>query len=221
MPEIDFPRGNAKELTPLEYRDISDQAKVDLFKTQDGKDSDGKSAKKRALSTDINLGKKLKLDEIPMLTFKQIKKGMCFLGVVKKIGELDLEIALPNQLTGYVSITEISDIVSQQVESVAQDDSDGAELPELSLMFQMGQPLVCAVVSIETHVKGSDSKKKIELSLNPKLINMPLHDSQLAPGMPIQACIVSKEDHGFVVDFGLKDVNGFMRISEAKEGCKF
>lgn len=42
---------------------------------------------------------------------------MVLLGVIREINELDLVISLPDQLTGYVSITEISRQVTAAVEN--------------------------------------------------------------------------------------------------------
>lgn len=49
---------------------------------------------------------------------------MCILGAIKEINELELVISLPNGLTGFVSITEISEEISKIAEKVANDDED-------------------------------------------------------------------------------------------------
>ena len=162
--EVDFPRGGGgNELTPLEHREVIDQAKREIFKSE-------KSSKKKRMTfneDEEEVAKKIKVSEIAMLTFKQIKKGLVMMGVVKKINELDMEISLPNQLTGYCSLTEISDYVSAQVELIAESENDDEmNLPDLSEMFQVGQIVVCTAISVE-----QGEKKRIDLSLNPKLVN--------------------------------------------------
>jgi len=49
---------------------------------------------------------------------------MCILGAIKEINELELVISLTNGLTGFVSITEISEEISKIAEQVANDDVD-------------------------------------------------------------------------------------------------
>ncbi|KAJ2999616.1 rRNA biogenesis protein rrp5 [Globomyces sp. JEL0801] len=150
---MDFPRGGGNELTPLEYRDITDKVKADLF----NEDQTPQNKKKRAASTDEpKVSKKLK--SISMMVFKNIHVGMQLIGIVKSINELDLTISLPNQLNGYVSITEINDYITTKVEQVAEDEED-----------------------------------------------------------TLPATVQSKEDHGYVIDFGIDGVSGFLSLKECKE----
>jgi rRNA biogenesis protein RRP5 len=45
------------------------------------------------------------------------------MGFIKEINDLDMSISLPNQLTGFVSITEITSKITQRVEEVAALES--------------------------------------------------------------------------------------------------
>lgn len=56
---------------------------------------------------------------------KKLSTGMTLLGAIKEINDLDLCVSLPNQLTGFVSITEISSKLTEQVERAAEPDSVG------------------------------------------------------------------------------------------------
>lgn len=104
---------------------------------------------------------------------------MSLLGVVKQVNELDIAIALPNQLTGYVSITEISDKITALVELVANaDEEDDLSLPELDNLFSVGQPLVCNVISLSSE----NNQKRIDLSINPKTVNAKLLPDSVAKG---------------------------------------
>ena len=68
--------------------------------------------------------------DIHPLTFRRLVIGMTLLGVVKDVHDLELIISLPNNLTGAVSIAEISSNLKQRVESVAakEDESDDDEM---------------------------------------------------------------------------------------------
>lgn len=104
------------------------------------------------------------------------------MGVVKKINELDMEISLPNQLVGYVSITEISPFITDLVERVAQSETE-EELPVLSELYAVGQPLVCIVISIGTEDK--ENSKRLDLSINPEKVNESI-SGDLVKGMVFQ-----------------------------------
>ena len=61
---------------------------------------------------------------IHSLTFKRLAVGMSVVGVVKQINELDLTVCLPNQLTGFVSITEISNRLTEKIQELANDSDE-------------------------------------------------------------------------------------------------
>ena len=98
------------------------------------------------------------------------------MGQVSQINTHDIAIALPNNLTGYVSLTRISPQITKAIESaIGDDDSDDDEkaeteskLPSLDELFTPGQWLRTVVVE-NTAISGATTKSKkkhIELSLN-------------------------------------------------------
>ncbi|KAJ3156683.1 rRNA biogenesis protein rrp5 [Geranomyces michiganensis] len=228
-----FPRGGASALTPLEYREVSDQAKQDvLFEqtetAQEMVKPKTKSKRRRATEDEAKDGtvKKVRTDETTYaeaLSFKRLNVGMTMIGAIKEINDLDLTISLPDQLTGYVSITEISDYVTAQVEKAAGDD-DGSDdedvsVPELKNLFTVGQMVLCAVTALEHEAapgsgddaaKATAGRKRIALSLKPAATNASLTASELVEGLMVGASITSEEDHGYVVSFGIDGVSGFM-----------
>ena len=63
------------------------------------------------------------VDDIEMIVddFQQkLYKGMKVLGVIKDVNEFDLAISLPNGLTGFVSITDINDKVTEKLQEELQ-----------------------------------------------------------------------------------------------------
>ena len=106
---------------------------------------------------------------------------------------------------------------------------------ELASMFKVGQYLRAYVlhsteeVMVAAAASAPRIKKRIELSLEPKLANASLSAPDLCTGYTVQASVVSVEDHGLVMDLGLSDpgLKGFLSsrelgnslsLSEAKEG---
>jgi rRNA biogenesis protein RRP5 len=168
------------------------------------------------------------------------------LGCVEKINSLDIALSLPNNLRGFIPITQISERVTQRVVAIAEDSDEeeegdkleaenDAEKPEsddvqLDGMFKVGQYLRAYVLHAKEEVatrgpqgeKGaSKTRKRIELSLDPKLVNTGLNTSDLTVGITVQASVVSVEDHGLVMDLGLgEDLKGFLSSKELGSGFK-
>jgi len=143
------------------------------------------------------------------------------LGQVSQINPHDIAIALPNNLTGYVSLTRISPQITKAIESaIGDDDSDDDEkvetetkLPALDELFTPGQWLRTVVVE-NTAISGATNKSKkkhIELSIEPEMVNASIAQEDIVPKTPLQVSINSIEDHGFVVSLGLPKLTGFIK----------
>ncbi|KAI9366055.1 hypothetical protein DFJ73DRAFT_955849 [Zopfochytrium polystomum] len=166
-----------------------------------------------------------------LLRHAQIRDGMQILGVVVEINELDVVLSLPHQLMGYLSITEISKHVTAMVERVAEGDQRGEnegsedmavdgtdkELPALKDFFVVGQFLQCSVLSSEAaDAARPGGRRRIELSIRPELINQGLGRDSLAANMILSASVTSVEDHGYLLDFGMDQLTGFLHQKQAK-----
>lgn len=163
------------------------------------------------------------------------------LGCISKINPTDLAISLPNNLTGFVPLTSISEAFTKKIESLVEEEEeeesdkekDGeAKNPlergedkdsfDLTTMFRVGQYLrVYVVHSIEdvSMKKGTLSQNKtkrhIVLSLEPSLTNTGLSPKELIVGTTVQASVSSVEDHGLIMDLGINgDVKGFLAKKE-------
>ena len=162
--------------------------------------------------------------------------GSIILGQVTQINTHDVALALPNNLTGYLPITAISGGMTERVEALVEDDDEdgsedgGEELDgpgkddvDLNSTFFVGQYLRARVSSThhESSVGGvSKGKRRIELCTDPRLANEGLSKAELVVNNMVQASVVSVEDHGLVMDFGLDDssVRGFMSSREIARG---
>jgi rRNA biogenesis protein RRP5 len=164
---------------------------------------------------------------------------MLILGCISKINATDLAIALPNNLTGFVPLTSISETFTKKIESLIDESEDEASEEEqeekgsqskdekdafdLNAMFRVGQYLRTYVVhSIEDVATKAGSsgdqnktKRRIELSLDPSLANSGLTPSDLVVGCTVQASISSVEDHGLVMELGISEgIKGFLAKKE-------
>lgn len=149
------------------------------------------------------------------------------LGQVSSITSHDIAISLPNNLVGYVPLTSVSRVLDDKIEKLLneQDDDDDDEeessddeIFDLKEHFYIGQYLRTYVVSTGTEATeaGGRSKKRIELSIDPRQANSGLSKSDLVVDSAVQAAVVSVEDHGVVMDLGIEgsDLKGFMSSKE-------
>ncbi|KAI8983026.1 hypothetical protein BDB01DRAFT_792092 [Pilobolus umbonatus] len=228
--EESFPRGGASTLTPLEHREISNKAAHDLFTTAATEETVStteqpvkkkrKSAKKAKAVTEE---KKEEKQAIGQLHYKQLTVGTSVLGCISHINELEIVVSLPNQIVGTLAITEISDPITALVEKVAAEDEDelmdgvdAPELPDLHKYFFVGQWLHCKVINVQEEAK----KSSIELSVKPSIVNENISGLDLTPGVILGATVKSVEDHGYILDLGIKDLTGFLPLKKSKTYIK-
>ncbi|TPX57769.1 hypothetical protein PhCBS80983_g03584 [Powellomyces hirtus] len=233
--EESFPRGGASTLTPLEYREVSDQAKQDVLFEQTEVEEKPKPKTKRRRAEDDGAkdgAKKVRTDETTYaeaLSFKRLNIGMTMIGCIKEINDLDMAISLPDQLTGFVSITEISAFITAQVEKAAGDEEDSDEeeagIPDLREFFSIGQVVSCAVSALEHDAaptageeagKATSGRKRVALSLKPEAVNANLSAGELVEGLLVTASVTSEEDHGYVLSLGIDGLSGFLLKKNAK-----
>ena len=164
-------------------------------------DSSTKVHKKRR-STNEN-----KITHAHFLSYGSLAIGMTIVGAVKQVNELDLTVSLPNGLNAYLSLREVSDIMSELVDAYinADDDdsdeeNDSDDLPKLSDLFSPGQLIRGVVISLDK----KNNKKRIELSMRPSLFNKPLQSvaKKDLKGLAVHGSVKSIEDHGVVIALG-------------------
>ncbi|KAI2471650.1 nucleic acid-binding protein [Annulohypoxylon bovei var. microspora] len=228
-----FPRGGGSVLTPLEHKQISIQAKQDvLFEQESGhgaKKPDRVSKKKKVKgSKDGKSGKFHQDDEsakIESLNYKRLVKGSLVLGQVSAVNPLEVVLSLPNNLSGHVPITAISDTLNEKIAAEAAEEEEEEDTEEdgldLKTIFRIGQYLRAYVTSTidESTALSAKPKRHIELSLRPSLANTGLSSQDVIANCTVMATVVSAEDHGFVMELGISDsdLRGFLPRKELAE----
>ena len=237
-----FPRGGASVLTPLEHKQIQIKANQDVLFEQagikrsggdgfsdmgsdDGEKIAPKASKKRPAKKGKKAhedGEKEKLVRAEGLNYKKLTPGTIVLGQVTDISHQDIVVALPNNLVGYVPLTAVSDKLNERLEKLlkedegedAEDEDESFEDVHLEDMFQVGQYLRTCVTA--TTDDSARARKRLELSIDPKLVNKGLTKRKMPVNSMIQASVVSNEDHGLVMDLGLDDpkIKGFLPKGE-------
>ncbi|KAL2819118.1 hypothetical protein BJX63DRAFT_28163 [Aspergillus granulosus] len=156
---------------------------------------------------------------IESLSPKRLVPGSMILGQISSITAHNIGVSLPNNLTGYVPLTAVSKTLESKLEKMLEDDQDSDEEDfDLNDYFYLGQYLRTYVVSVgnKSSDASSKSKKRIELSIDPRSANSGLQKSDIVVDTAIQASVVSVEDHGLIMDLGIEgsDVKGFMSSKE-------
>jgi rRNA biogenesis protein RRP5 len=123
-------------------------------------------------------------------------------------------------------LTAISDKLTARIEKLVgeQDagsadgtDSEDFEDVDLKKMFYIGQYLrACVTSGADDGLANGTTKKRVELSIHPTLVNRGLSKSSIVANGTVQASVISNEDHGLIVDMGIDDpqLKGFLPKSE-------
>ncbi|KAK0814510.1 rRNA biogenesis protein rrp5 [Friedmanniomyces endolithicus] len=244
-----FPRGGASVLTPIEQRQIKVQAERDvLFEQETGRkaptleDEDGDRFDEEDLAVPARKKQQQKSRrrddgdghakvtgsgiKIQGLSYKTLLVGSQVLGYVTAITGKDVALALPNNLTGYVPITAISQTLNARIEKLlaadeAQEGGDEEiEDVDLKQLFHVGQWLRATVTSTDTNPAEGKNKRHIELSVDPQQVNGGLDADSIVVHSMLQASVRSVEDHGLIMDLALasSDVKGFISKKELGAG---
>ncbi|KAI0448135.1 hypothetical protein F4803DRAFT_10545 [Xylaria telfairii] len=224
-----FPRGGGSVLSPLEHRQISIQAKQDVLfehaSSQKNRKTDQSVKRKKSKTSKSRPSNGSRPAEdgvrIESLNYQRLVKGSLVLGQVTEIRPLQVILALPNNLSGHVPITSISDILSDRVvaeaDALDEDDNETSTV-DLNDIFEVGQYLRAYVASTTTDSTGTSTKPKkhIELSLRPEHTNTGLSGDEIVENAVVMASVSSAEDHGFVMDLGLSGakMRGFLPRKE-------
>lgn len=234
--EVSFPRGGASALTPLELKQVANEAANDVLfgndkpsvensrpqkKKKTSKKTKGESTtKEQATSEETNS------DIIKHISFKNLKVGSYLLGQVSKISKNDLCVTFADGISGYVNMAHISEQFTNMLEEMdedmeekeqnddydsSDDESKDNELPDLNKYFKIGQWLrsyVTVNTALEPRTK-KNNKKRIELSLEPSIVNTFVSED-LTKNCTIQCSVKSIEDHGAILDIGVDGFTGFI-----------
>ncbi|KAL5627273.1 hypothetical protein BROUX41_003426 [Berkeleyomyces rouxiae] len=227
-----FPRGGGSVLTPLEQKRIGLEAKADalaedeLLETGSKKAAPKKTRGSKKTKGDFKLQKDENAVKVEALNFKKVVKGSLILGQITEVKPLSLTIDLPNNLTGSVSITYVSDSLTQRLQAAADasdDENDGEDQEnddasaanvDLQQLFTIGQYVRAAVLS--TNDGAGKARRHIDLSLRPSDCNAGLTKDDLVANSMVMASIISLEEKGCVMDLGIdgQDVRGFLPRKE-------
>ncbi|KIW00070.1 uncharacterized protein PV09_08413 [Verruconis gallopava] len=224
-----FEEAGKKRPPPQDISDDDDQGDTIAEKAKKKQKEINPSKRRKTRQLDHPNKTEEKADRIEGLSFKKLVPGSLILGQVADITSRDVAISLPNGLTGYVPLMSISRQLSERVEKLLEDadenseSSNSSEFEDIDIkkLFRIGQYVRAAVVSCG-ETKSGKHKKHIELSLDPRLVNVGLTKDDIVVDSTIQASVISIEDNGLVMDLGIDDVDakGFIGADDVDVDVK-
>lgn len=138
---------------------------------------------------------------------------MIVMGCVTKIETTYLQISLPGRLIGQVNVKNISksyvNILNQMLSDI--DNVDGYK--SLEEMFSLGQ-IVCVRV-MEVKQGTGNVGFGISLSMNPADIQADFYHKKIVKGMILSVAVEGIEDHGYVIETGVKNLRGFLPMANS------
>lgn len=177
-----------------------------------------------------------------MITSQRLLPGTRLLARVQAVLPLHLILSLPNQLLAHVPITEISGILTDrltkgekeddedmEIDANAEEEEEDSETPELAQLYQPGQ-YVSGIVTqnfpsessnkaflgMYTPTEQTRLASRIEMSLRPEKVNEGVMKADVATGYRMTGALKSEEDHGWSIELGLKDIEGFLKKDEVQ-----
>ncbi|CAF0850832.1 unnamed protein product [Brachionus calyciflorus] len=170
------------------------------FKPTDKNKKQSKPVKGKTETTASNAKK----STVPDLICKSYVDGCLVLGCIHDVLTSELVVSLPGLGNfGHVKINNISKIYSDLIKN-SSNDNKKSDLPSLSDMYHKGDLVRCKVLSF--------TNNKLYLTIEPDQVNSNLNFATLEEDMIISGCVKTKEDHGYTIDLGIDELNGFYKI---------
>eukprot|EP00889_Picochlorum_renovo_P001993 jgi/Picre1/29023/NNA_004417.t1 len=194
--EENFPRGGGSGIAPVELKRIREEAEAEVEREIGGHLKKRKKRKSDKSSIDVDEDDFFKslsvMEKVPkfveLLKFKAVKPGMKFWG-------------------DYRDITNVNGA-----------DALGTKSLHLNAYFSLGSYVRCSVVECRGAREWKARKEEDFSSTKVSSVNKGLDRDAVREGSCLTACVKSVEDHGYIVDFGIKGTTGFlMKKNTVKE----
>jgi ribosomal protein S1 len=131
------------------------------------------------------------------LSFRKLSQGARILGIIRDVNDHDMVVSLPSLLTGIISFKNISPLLKNP------------ETLSLRRIYKTGEVIACSITNLEAKV---GNYKRMQLSIEPKVVNEGILLEEIYPGQSIMGTVASKEDSGFLVNLDLasRGISGFL-----------
>jgi rRNA biogenesis protein RRP5 len=136
---------------------------------------------------------------------------MILLGYVKSVHSLYILVNLPGRLVGRLPITSLSNSYSNLLQKIVDTEDLTLKAKTLSELFTPGQLLYVKVID-----KCHGERQDILLSLLPQDINSEINGNMLDEGSVLLTAVQDVEDHGYILETGVKGIHGFLPKKNVK-----
>jgi hypothetical protein len=150
---------------------------------------------------------------IEPISYKKLTAGVTVLGIVLRVGQAEVSVSLPSNMTGQVPLPQLSDPLHHRFATAATEEEQAATLEVARAAVKPGQVVRCVVLSSE---KGATGGHKVVLSMRASLVNKGVRFEQLLPGTLLFGAVASVEDHGYVISAGVEGFTAFLPSKHAK-----
>ncbi|OXU24575.1 hypothetical protein TSAR_003263 [Trichomalopsis sarcophagae] len=195
-----FPRGGKKPVIKPSNNLFSKRTKIKAKKLR----SKPNKTKEEA-STDDG---PLVANTAQNLRLSSLHEGMVIVGRIFRVTDYHAFLSLPGQISAKLQATDISDSYTNSLKSIAKNEEISEEFKPMSDLYKEGDYVVCYVKSFNPNTK------KVSVSLEPQLINQSLNPGTLVKRSKVVLSISSVEDHGYVLETGLKNFRAFLSIKD-------
>ncbi|CCD27283.1 Rrp5p NDAI_0K00920 [Naumovozyma dairenensis CBS 421] len=137
--EVSFPRGGSSALTPLELKQVANEAANDVLFGKESEPTSNEASrpkKKKKISKKKSSSKtesgndeeeEEKLNVVQHANFKTLKVGSLLLGQISSITKADLCVTFTDNISGYINLTHISEQFTSMLEELDEDMSSSDE----------------------------------------------------------------------------------------------
>ncbi|GAB1607729.1 protein RRP5 homolog [Argonauta hians] len=140
---------------------------------------------------------------------QSLTEGLLTYGYVTESDDVSLEVCLPKGLSGTVSATNVSPAYTAYLKSILKKVNQDSSPVTLCDLYPEGSVIVCKVRSVK---EGS-----CQLSLCPKDVNCNLQLDHIKKKLVVIGSVQSIEDHGYLIDIGLKNLYTFLSTDNASK----
>ncbi|KAF8755922.1 S1 RNA binding domain [Rhizoctonia solani] len=189
--EVDFPRGGGVTLEELNKSTSATAMEVDgqpIPKKVIKRAKGGKKDKKGKQKADASVSVKSDIIRVEHLNYK-----------LKLASRTWTETVWSNNIHS-TSCPHPTPSNSSEAEEEEEEEEDNDGVPSLSQMFKPGQ-------YVSRRGKGCSAGRAVDSTTE---VNEAVGTGDLRTGFNITGAIQSVEDHGYIVDLGIKDVSGFI-----------
>ena len=153
------------------------------------------------------------------------------MGCVRSVNRTQIKISIPGRLYGTISAVSISDSYTELLKLLVNDNENAIEVSiinRVTMLISIVSYLFQGYKSLEelfscgdivyAKLKSISSEGKFEFSLIPSDVHDLIRHNNIKKNMFFSFAIKSIEDHGYIMETGIKNLNAFLPNDENNSG---